>query len=64
MSAQRLLARNCSRPFYDNGPNDKGIGIQLAYSLGRVLTGYLLAVAGGGADRVPDRHVAADAGRA
>jgi nitrate/nitrite transport system permease protein len=32
-----------SQPFYDNGPNDKGIGIQLAYSLYRVLTGYLLA---------------------
>jgi nitrate/nitrite transport system permease protein len=32
------------RPFYDNGPNDKGIGIQLAYSIARVLTGYLLAV--------------------
>ena len=31
-------------PFYDNGPNDKGIGIQLAASLGRVLTGYGLAV--------------------
>jgi nitrate/nitrite transport system permease protein len=30
-------------PFYDNGPNDKGIGIQLAYSLARVLSGYLLA---------------------
>ena len=33
------------RPFYDNGPNDKGIGIQLAWSLSRVLLGYLLAVA-------------------
>lgn len=32
-------------PFYDNGPNDKGLGIQLAYSVGRVLLGYLLAVA-------------------
>jgi nitrate/nitrite transport system permease protein len=32
-----------SDPFYDAGPNDKGIGIQLAYSIGRVLTGYLLA---------------------
>ena len=32
-----------SQPFYDNGPNDKGIGIQLAHSLYRVLTGYLLA---------------------
>ena len=34
-----------SDPFYDNGPNDKGIGIQLAYSLGRVLFGFALAVA-------------------
>ena len=32
-----------SNPFYDNGPNDKGIGIQLAYSISRVLTGYVLA---------------------
>jgi nitrate/nitrite transport system permease protein len=31
-------------PFYDNGPNDRGIGIQLAYSIARVGTGYLLAV--------------------
>jgi nitrate/nitrite transport system permease protein len=31
-------------PFYDNGPNDKGIGLQLLYSLQRVLTGYGLAV--------------------
>ena len=30
-------------PFYDHGPNDKGIGIQLAWSLGRMLTGYLAA---------------------
>ena len=33
-----------SNPFYDNGPNDKGIGIQLTYSLSRVLAGFLLAV--------------------
>jgi ABC-type nitrate/sulfonate/bicarbonate transport system permease component len=33
------------RPFYDNGPNDKGVGIQLAYSIVRVFIGYLLAVA-------------------
>ena len=30
-------------PFYDRGSNDKGIGIQLAYSIARVLTGYMLA---------------------
>lgn len=29
-------------PFYDNGPNDKGIGWHLLASLQRVLTGFLL----------------------
>ena len=38
------LIEHLSRPFYDNGPNDKGIGLQLLYSLGRVGLGYLLAV--------------------
>ena len=33
-----------SHPFYDNGPNDKGVGIQLAFSLLRVLGGFGLAV--------------------
>jgi nitrate/nitrite transport system permease protein len=28
-------------PFYDNGPNDKGIGIQLMSSIGRVFLGFL-----------------------
>ena len=28
-----------SYPFYDNGPNDKGIGLQLGYSLARVALG-------------------------
>ena len=32
-----------SNPFYDAGPNDKGIGIQLGYSIFRVLTGFGLA---------------------
>ena len=32
-----------SNPFYDAGPNDKGIGIQMGYSIYRVLTGYILA---------------------
>lgn len=31
-------------PFYDKGPNDKGLGIQLGYSLARVLIGYFCAV--------------------
>ena len=34
-----------SDPFYDNGPNDKGIGIQLGFSLARVLAGFFLAAA-------------------
>ncbi len=37
------LAEALSNPFYDNGPNDKGIGIQLAYSVGRVAMGFGLA---------------------
>ncbi len=41
-----ILAWNqLSDPFYDRGPNDKGIGIQLAHSLGRVGLGYLIAFA-------------------
>jgi nitrate/nitrite transport system permease protein len=39
------LWQHLKDPFYDRGSNDKGIGIQLAYSIARVLTGYLLAVA-------------------
>ncbi|MBX9716826.1 MAG: nitrate ABC transporter permease, partial [Burkholderiaceae bacterium] len=35
--------QHLNEPFYDRGPNDKGIGIQLGYSIGRVLVGYLLA---------------------
>jgi nitrate/nitrite transport system permease protein len=38
------LWEHIKSPFYDKGPNDKGIGIQLAYSIARVLLGYLLAV--------------------
>jgi nitrate/nitrite transport system permease protein len=30
-------------PFYDHGPNDKGVGTQLAFSLARVLLGFGLA---------------------
>jgi nitrate/nitrite transport system permease protein len=33
-----------ANPFYDAGPNDKGIGIQLGYSILRVLVGFALAV--------------------
>jgi nitrate/nitrite transport system permease protein len=38
-----VIAKNLASPFYDNGPNDKGVGLQLAYSLGRVGLGYLIA---------------------
>ena len=39
----KLAWDELSNPFYDAGPNDKGIGIQLAYSIYRVLTGYFMA---------------------
>jgi nitrate/nitrite transport system permease protein len=38
------LWEHVKRPFYDNGPNDKGLGIQLGYSIARVGLGYLIAV--------------------
>ncbi|WP_298833808.1 nitrate ABC transporter permease [uncultured Piscinibacter sp.] len=38
-----VVAKNLASPFYDNGPNDKGVGLQLGYSLGRVALGYVLA---------------------
>lgn len=38
-----VMVKHLGSPFYDNGPNDKGVGLQLAYSLGRVGLGYLLA---------------------
>jgi nitrate/nitrite transport system permease protein len=37
------VVKHLSSPFYDNGPNDKGIGIQIGHSLLRVGAGYLLA---------------------
>ena len=40
----RPLSQYLSDPFYDKGPNDKGIGIQLGHSLARVGLGFLLAV--------------------
>ena len=38
------LWEHLEQPFYDRGPNDKGVGIQLAFSIARVSIGYLLAV--------------------
>jgi nitrate/nitrite transport system permease protein len=43
MQMGSTIAHHLSAPFYDNGPNDKGIGLQLGYSLARVGLGYLLA---------------------
>ena len=40
--AQKLW-QHIKDPFYDRGTNDKGIGIQLGYSIGRVLLGFFLA---------------------
>jgi nitrate/nitrite transport system permease protein len=37
------IAKHLEAPFADRGTNDKGIGIQLAYSLARVLLGFGLA---------------------
>jgi nitrate/nitrite transport system permease protein len=37
------VVKQLADPFYDNGPNDKGLGLQLGYSLGRVGLGYLIA---------------------
>ena len=44
MQMGQTFVKQLSDPFYDKGPNDKGIAIQLAYSLGRVGLGFLLAV--------------------
>jgi len=37
------LLEHLRDPAYDKGPNDKGIAIQLAYSIGRVFIGFVLA---------------------
>jgi nitrate/nitrite transport system permease protein len=37
--------KHLSDPFYDNGPNDKGIAIQLGHSLARVALGFAIAAA-------------------
>jgi len=43
MDVGRKLVEQLSDPFYNKGPNDKGIGIQLAWSVGRVGLGFGLA---------------------
>lgn len=40
----KLAVKELSDPFYDNGPNDKGIGTQLFFSILRVMAGYFLSV--------------------
>lgn len=39
----RSIFGHFADPFYDKGPNDKGIGIQLGYSIARVMAGFGLA---------------------
>jgi nitrate/nitrite transport system permease protein len=39
----RTIWSNVTDRFYDHGPNDKGIGIQLAFSMARVGLGFALA---------------------
>jgi nitrate/nitrite transport system permease protein len=40
VSTLQVLGHLLAHPFYDNGPNDKGIGIQLFSSIGRVFIGF------------------------
>ena len=40
----RAILHVLQDPFYVHGQNDKGLGIQLGYSIARVAVGYLLAV--------------------
>lgn len=44
MEFARDSSLQLAHPFRDDGPNDKGIGIQLAHSLARVLAGFGLAM--------------------
>ena len=44
MDIGATIVKQLSDPFYDHGPNDKGIGLQLAYSLGRVALGFGIAM--------------------
>ena len=39
----QAIVTQLASPFYDNGPNDKGVGLQLAYSLARVALGFAIA---------------------
>ena len=43
MAVAATAAHMLANPFYNNGPNDKGIGLQLAASLGRLAIGWTVA---------------------
>jgi nitrate/nitrite transport system permease protein len=43
LAVAATAAQMLAHPFYNNGPNDKGIGLQLLASLSRMLMGYLAA---------------------
>ncbi len=43
LAVGRTAVEMIANPFYDNGPNDKGIGLQLLASLGRLAAGYVAA---------------------
>src|SRR5437867_11727995 len=43
VAVARTAAEMLAHPFYDNGPNDKGIGLQLLASLARLAVGYVVA---------------------
>ena len=43
LAVARTAAEMIANPFYNNGPNDKGIGLQFLSSLGRLAVGYVSA---------------------
>ena len=43
VAVARTAAEMLAHPFYDRGPNDKGIGLQFLSSLGRLAIGYVSA---------------------
>src|SRR5438128_1914963 len=43
LAVAQTAVQMISHPFYDNGPNDKGIGLQFLASLGRLAIGYTAA---------------------
>jgi len=43
LATLEVFGRLVANPLYDNGPNDKGVGLQLWSSIGRVFAGFALA---------------------